>query len=70
MEPGVAAPTGVRALTETERRVAALAAEGRTQREIAEALYVTPNTVDLQLGDVYSKLGISSTDELAPALAG
>ncbi len=70
VEPGVAAPTGVRALTEAERRVAALAAEGRTQREIAEALYVTPHTVDLQLGDVYRKLGISSSEELAPALAG
>jgi DNA-binding CsgD family transcriptional regulator len=68
VEPGDAAPTGLRALTETERRVAALAAEGRTEREIAEALYVTPNAVDMQLGDVFRKLGISSREELAPAL--
>jgi DNA-binding SARP family transcriptional activator/DNA-binding CsgD family transcriptional regulator len=69
VEPDAAAPTGVRALTETERRVAALAAEGRSQREIAEALYVTPNAVDVQLGDVFRKLGIESPEELAPALA-
>jgi DNA-binding CsgD family transcriptional regulator len=69
VEPDAAAPTGLKALTETERRVAAMAAEGRTQREIAEALYVTPNAVDVQLGDVYRKLGIDDPNELAPALA-
>ena len=70
VEPSVAAPSGVRALTQTERRVAALAAEGRSDSEIAQALYVTPNTIDTQLGGVFRKLGVSSRDELAPVLAG
>ncbi|MEA2423373.1 MAG: hypothetical protein QOF55_2472, partial [Thermoleophilaceae bacterium] len=69
VEPGVEAPSGLRALTDTQRRVAALAAEGRSEREIAQAMFVTPNAVDFQLGDVYRKLGISSRDELALALS-
>jgi DNA-binding CsgD family transcriptional regulator len=70
VEPSVEAPTGVMALTETQRRVAALAAEGRSEREIAQAMFVTPNAVDYQLGDVYRKLGVRSRDELAVALGG
>jgi DNA-binding SARP family transcriptional activator/DNA-binding CsgD family transcriptional regulator len=69
VEPSVRAPSGIHALTDTQRRVAALAAEGRSEREIAQAMFVTPNAVDSQLGDVYRKLGISSRDELATALA-
>ena len=69
VEPSVEAPSGVRALSETERRVAALAAEGRSAREIAQALFVTPKSIDNQLGGVFRKLGISSPDELAPVLA-
>jgi DNA-binding CsgD family transcriptional regulator len=49
--------------------VAALAAEGHSERDIAQAMFVTPNAVDFQLGDVYRKLGVSSRDELALALA-
>lgn len=70
VEPSVEAPSGLRALTDTQRRVAMLAAEGQSEREIAQAMFVTPNAVDFQLGDVYRKLGISSRDELALALAG
>jgi DNA-binding SARP family transcriptional activator/DNA-binding CsgD family transcriptional regulator len=70
VEPSVEAPSGLRALTDTQRRVAALAAEGHSEREIAQAMFVTPNAVDFQLGDVYRKLGVSSRDELALALAG
>jgi DNA-binding CsgD family transcriptional regulator len=70
VEPSVEAPSGLRALTDTQRRVAVLAAEGRSPREIAQAMFVTPNTVDFQLGDVYRKLGISSREELAGALGG
>jgi DNA-binding CsgD family transcriptional regulator len=70
VEPSVEAPSGLRALTDTQRRVAVLAAEGRSEREIAQAMFVTPNAVDFQLGDVYRKLGVSSRDELALALAG
>jgi DNA-binding SARP family transcriptional activator/DNA-binding CsgD family transcriptional regulator len=69
VEPTFEAPTGIRALTETERRLAALAAEGRSEREIAQAMFVTPNAIDVQLGGVFRKLGISSRAELAPVLS-
>ncbi len=63
-----AAPRGVAALTETERRVATLAAAGRAERDIAQELYVTPKTIEVQLGNVLRKLGASSQRELASAL--
>jgi DNA-binding CsgD family transcriptional regulator len=69
VSPSVSAPSGIRALTDTQRRVAALAAEGHSEREIAQAMFVTPNAVDFQLGDVYRKLGVSTRDELALALS-
>jgi DNA-binding CsgD family transcriptional regulator len=69
VSPSVSAPSGLHALTDTQRRVAALAAEGHSEREIAQAMFVTPNTVDFQLGDVYRKLGVSTRSELASALA-
>jgi DNA-binding CsgD family transcriptional regulator len=69
VSPSVAAPSGLHALTDTQRRVAALAAEGHSEREIAQAMFVTPNAVDFQLGDVYRKLGISTRSELALALS-
>jgi DNA-binding CsgD family transcriptional regulator/Flp pilus assembly protein TadD len=70
VEPSVEAPSGIRALTDTQRRVAVLAAEGHSEREIAQAMFVTPNAVDFQLGDVYRKLGVKTRDELALALDG
>jgi len=57
-------PTGVGALTPSELRVATLAAAGRTNRAIAQELYVTPKTVEVHLSAVYRKLGISSRTEL------
>ena len=46
--PRTTAMGGVESLTERERRVATLAADGQTNRDIAQALYVTPKTgVDL-----------------------
>jgi DNA-binding CsgD family transcriptional regulator/tetratricopeptide (TPR) repeat protein len=60
---------GVESLTPSERRVAQLAAEGPTNREIAQALFVTPKTVEVHLSSVYRKLGISSRWELPAALA-
>jgi DNA-binding CsgD family transcriptional regulator len=69
VEADVVAPAGIEALTDTQRRVAALAAEGLSEREIAQATFATPNAVAFQLGDVYRKLGLSSRDELAAALA-
>ena len=60
--------TGRDALTPSELRVARLAAEGRTNNQVAQALFVTPKTVDTHLSRVYSKLGISSRRDLANAL--
>jgi DNA-binding CsgD family transcriptional regulator len=48
--------------------VARLAAEGRTNREIAQALYVTLKTVEGHLARAYGKLRISSREELARGL--
>jgi DNA-binding CsgD family transcriptional regulator len=56
------------ALTPSEERVARMAAGGMTNREIAEALYVTPKTVDTHLYHVYAKLGISSRRQLSKLL--
>jgi DNA-binding CsgD family transcriptional regulator len=52
-------------LTASERRVAELVAEGRTNREVAAALHVTPRTVEGALSRVYAKLGVRSRTELA-----
>jgi DNA-binding CsgD family transcriptional regulator len=52
-------------LTAAERRVAALVAEGRTNREVAAALFLTERTVASHLTHVYAKLGIRSRVELA-----
>ena len=57
-------------LTEAELRVAELAATGRTNREIAAALFMSPKTVDANLGRVYRKLGIGSRAELGAWVAG
>jgi DNA-binding CsgD family transcriptional regulator len=69
MRPRTAALQGVDSLTASERRVAALAAGGQSNRDIAQVLYVTPKTVEVHLSSVYRKLGISSRRELDPALA-
>ncbi len=67
--PRAATITGVGSLTASERRVAELAADGATNREAAEALFVTPKTVEMHLGNVYRKLGIRSRRELPARLA-
>ena len=61
--------SGPGSLTPSERRVAGLAADGQTNREIAQTLYVTPKTVEVHLTSVYRKLGISARAALAAALA-
>ncbi len=61
---------GAGALTPSERRVADLAAGGRTNREIAQELFVTPKTVEVHLSAAYRKLGIGSRHALASALSG
>ncbi|HEX8753946.1 MAG TPA: AAA family ATPase [Solirubrobacterales bacterium] len=60
---------GVEALTPSERRVADMAAEELTNRQIAQALFVTPKTVEVHLSNAYRKLEIRSRRELAGALA-
>lgn len=62
--------SGVDALTPSELRVALLAAEGRTNREIAHGLYVTIKTVETHLAHAYAKLGITRRFDLPGALAG
>jgi DNA-binding CsgD family transcriptional regulator len=57
-----------RELTETERQVAHLAAAGKTNREVADALFVSAKTVEANLSRVYRKLGISSRRQLADRL--
>lgn len=59
---------GVEALTPSELRVVRLAAEGRTNREIAHSLYVTLKTVEGHLARAYGKLGISNRHELREVL--
>jgi len=55
-------------LTPTERRVVELAADGRSNKEIAQALYVTVNTVEGHLSHAYAKLGVHSRAQLARRL--
>lgn len=57
------------ALTPTEERVAALVAEGRTNREAAKALYLSEHTIEGHLSRIYAKLGVRSRAELAHRLA-
>ncbi|HYF25283.1 MAG TPA: AAA family ATPase [Baekduia sp.] len=59
---------GTASLTASERRVALLAAEGRTNAEIAQALFVTRKTVETHLGAVFRKLDITSRQDIASAL--
>ncbi len=46
-----------------------MAAQGRTSRQIAQALFVTTRTVDTHLNHTYTKLGINSRKQLPHALA-
>jgi len=58
------------ALTPRELQIALLLAEGRTTRETAAALFLSPKTVEYHLRHVYTKLDIASRAELATRLAG
>ena len=60
--------SGIDSLTASERRVAHMAAEELSNKEIAQALYVTVKTVEVHLSRVYRKLGITSRRQLAEAL--
>ncbi len=57
------------ALTPAEARIAALVAEGKTNREVAAALFLSERTVEGHLSRVFAKLGVRSRTELARELA-
>jgi DNA-binding CsgD family transcriptional regulator len=60
--------TGPRALTAAEWRVCRQAADGHTNRELAQALYVTEKTIERHLSSAYNKLGIRSRFQLSGAI--
>lgn len=61
--------SGWQSLTPTEIEVVRHVSEGRTNAEIAERMFVSPNTVKTHLAHVYTKLGLSSRSELAAKAA-
>ena len=62
--------TGLDSLTASERRIAELASQGLTNREIAQTLFITARTVEGHLTTVFRKLMLDSRDELPAAFAG
>lgn len=62
--------TGPESLTAAQQQVARLAAAGRSNRQIAEELFVTIKTVETHLAAVYRKLGVATRDELAATFEG
>lgn len=68
--PRRALVAGPHALTASEARVAEMAAGGMSNKEIAQALFVTTKTVETHLSRSYSKLSVSSRRELGAALTG
>jgi DNA-binding CsgD family transcriptional regulator len=64
------APSGDLALTPSEQRVAELAASGKTNRDVAAALFISAKTVETNLGRIYRKLGINTRAELGRLIGG
>jgi len=62
--------TGPSALTAAEWRVCRQAAKGHSNRELAQALFVTEKTVERHLSSAYTKLGIRSRYQLGAAIGG
>lgn len=60
--------TDAKLLTPAERRIADLAAAGKTNHDIASALFISPKTVEVHLSRIYRKLGIRSRAELGRRL--
>lgn len=63
-------PGTINQLTPQELQIAAMLGAGRTTRETAAAVYLSPKTVEYHLRSVYRKLGINSRGDLAAALGG
>ncbi|MEU4222287.1 helix-turn-helix transcriptional regulator, partial [Actinoplanes sp. NPDC026623] len=57
-----------RGLTAQQERIARLVAEGATNREVAEQLFLSPRTIDHHLRNVFARLGVRSRTELARRL--
>ena len=68
--PRHTALSGPQSLTVSERRVAKMASQGRTNREIAQALFVSLRTVETHLTHAFQKLGIDSRTKITEALDG
>jgi ATP/maltotriose-dependent transcriptional regulator MalT len=66
--PGTLDGTGVEALTERELQVARLVVDRRTNPEIAEALFLSPKTVETHMRNIFRKLDVSSRVEVARTL--
>jgi DNA-binding NarL/FixJ family response regulator len=60
--------SGLDSLTPSERRVAEMATDNMTNKDIAQTLFVTPKTVEVHLSSVYRKLAITSRGQLPDAL--
>jgi DNA-binding NarL/FixJ family response regulator len=60
--------SGLESLTPSERRVAAMAAKGKSNRAIAQELFLTVKTIEAHLSSAYRKLDIGSRSELPEAL--
>ena len=63
--PGAADGVGVATLTERELQVARLVVDRRTNRQIAEALFLSPKTVETHMRNIFRKLDVSSRVEVA-----
>ena len=66
--PGSAGGTGIETLTEREQEVARLVVDRRTNAEIADALFLSPKTVETHLRNIFHKLGVSSRVAVARAV--
>jgi DNA-binding CsgD family transcriptional regulator len=62
--------TNLRSLTPQELQVALIVAQGKTTREAAAALFLSPKTVEFHLGNTYRKLGVRSRTELVRRVEG
>ena len=62
--------TGLPELTPQELHIATLVGEGKTNKEIGAAIYLSPKTVQYHLANTYRKLDIHSRAELARIMAG
>jgi DNA-binding NarL/FixJ family response regulator len=64
-QPGKADGSGVESLTSRELQIARLVVDRRTNPEIAEALFLSPKTVETHIRSIFRKLDVSSRVEIA-----